>query len=235
MTIPGLQHQTTNVLKAMFSSMMKIDFKKAFPSLYRAPTDRFALVEVPPMRFVMVDGAGDPNAAPSYKQAIEWLFSVSYAMKFSAKASLEKDYVVLPLEGLWWSDDPDDFVARHKDRWRWTMMVMAPDFLDQAMFLAAVEKAEKKLGAPPDSLRLELYDDDEGPTLARLHHEEMPSRGFVFAGKHHEIYLSDARKTEPTKLRTILRQPVSRMSQSDVRPTTSAPQRAPAASRHRDR
>lgn len=203
--------------------MTKIDFKKAFPALYRGPTDRFALVEVPAMRFVMVDGAGDPNAALSYKQAVEWLFSVSYAMKFAAKASLGKDYVVPPLEGLWWADDPADFVARRKDRWRWTMMVMAPDFLDQATFLAAVGKAKRKLGAPPDSLRLELYDegvslqilhigsyDDEGPTLARLHHEEMPSRGFIFAGKHHEIYLSDPRKTEPARLKTILRQPVRR-------------------------
>lgn len=203
--------------------MRKIDFKKAFPELYSAPADRFALVEVPAMRFVMVDGAGDPNAALSYKQAVEWLFSVSYAMKFAAKASLGKDYVVPPLEGLWWADDPADFVARRKDRWRWTMMVMAPDFLDQAMFLAAVGKAKRRLGAPPDSLRLELYDegvslqilhigsyDDEGPTLARLHHEEMPSRGFIFAGKHHEIYLSDPRKTEPARLRTIFRQPVRR-------------------------
>lgn len=174
------------------------------------------------MQFVKIDGKGDPNTAPAYRQAIEWLYSVSYAMKFAAKASKGKDYVVPPLEGLWWADDPADFVARRKERWRWTMMIVAPDFVDPMLFDAAVEKSGKKLGAAPESLRFERlkegtvlqtlhvgsYDDD-GPTLARLHDEEMPSRGLTFAGPHHEIYLSDARKTAPAKLRTILRQPVT--------------------------
>ena len=100
---------------------------------------------------------------------------------------------------------------------------MTPDFLTRAMFKAAIEKTEKKFGAPPESLRMERYIegrsfqilhigryDDEGPTLARLHNEVMPSQGFTFGGKHHEIYLNDARKTEPAKLKTVLRQPVKR-------------------------
>jgi hypothetical protein len=201
--------------------MEKIDFKKTLSALYRAPADRFVRIEVPVMRFVKVDGAGDPNTAPAYKRAVEWLYSVSYAMKFAAKTSLSKDYVVPPLEGLWWSDEPNDFVARRKDRWRWTMMIMAADFLEQTMFEAAVGKSEKKLGAPPESLRMEPYDegsalqimhvgsyDDEGPVLAKLHNDAMPSQRLTFAGPHHEIYLSDPRKTEPAKLKTILRQPV---------------------------
>lgn len=201
--------------------MLKIDFKKTLSQLYSASRKDFMLVEVPAMQFVMIDGDGDPNVAPAYESAIEWLFSVSYAMKFAAKADLQKDYVVPPLEGLWQADDPKDFIARLKEKWRWTMMIMAPDFLDAAMFSSAVEKARRKLGAPPASLRLETYVegpslqilhvggyDDEGPTLARLHNEVMPSRGLTFAGRHHEIYLSDARKTAPAKLRTILRQPV---------------------------
>lgn len=200
--------------------MGKIDFKKTLSALYTAPTDRFVSIEAPPLAFVKVDGAGDPNAAPAHKQAIEWLYAVSYALKFAAKG-LGNDYVVPPLEGLWWADDPSDFAARRKDRWCWTMMVMAPDFIDRPLFEAAVERSRKKLGTPPESLRLERVDegtalqilhigsyDDEGLTLARLHEEEMPSRGFAFAGPHHEIYLSDARKTKPAKLRTILRQPV---------------------------
>ena len=203
--------------------MEKIDFKKSFPGLYKPPVDRFVSVDVPMMQFVKVDGRGDPNKAPAYKQAIEWLYSVSYATKFAAKAAKGKDYVVPPLEGLWWADNPADFVARRKERWRWTMMIMAPDFIDMMLFDAAVEKAVKKLGAAPGSLRLERLEegavlqilhvgsyDDEGPTLARLHDEEMPSRGLTFAGPHHEIYLSDPRKIEPAKLRTILRQPVKR-------------------------
>jgi hypothetical protein len=201
--------------------MDKIDFKKTHPELYRPSARDFALIDVPTMQFVMVDGLGNPNAAPSYTRAVEWLFSVGYAMKFAAKASLEKDYVVPPLEALWWADDPADFVARRKERWRWTMMIMAPDFIGRKMFEAAREKMERKLGAPPESLRLEKYAeglslqilhigsyDDEGPTLARLHDEVMPSRGFTFGGKHHEIYLSDARKIEQAKLKTVLRQPV---------------------------
>jgi hypothetical protein len=201
--------------------MDKIDFKKAHPELYRPSAIDFALIDVPAMQFVMVDGEGNPNTAPSYKRLVEWLFSVSYAMKFSAKASLNIDYVVPPLEGLWWADDPADFVARRKDRWRWTMMIMAPDFLTTAMFKAATEKTKKKLDSPPESLRMEKYRegrsfqilhiggyDDEGPTLARLHDEVMPAQCVTFGGKHHEIYLSDARKTEPARLKTILRQPV---------------------------
>jgi len=202
--------------------MEKIDFKKTLKALYHAPTDRFVLIEVPVMRFVMVDGSGDPNSAPAYKQAVEWLYAVSYAMKFAAKASMNRDYTVPPLEGLWWADDPSDFIARRKERWHWTMMIMAPDILDPEMFEVAVDKTSKRLGLPPESLRLEAYDeglslqimhvgsyDDEGPILAKLHDEEMPSRVLVFGGPHHEIYLSDPRKVEPGKLKTLLRQPVA--------------------------
>jgi hypothetical protein len=173
------------------------------------------------MHFVMVDGVGDPNKAAGYAAALEWLYSVSYAMKFAAKAALGKDYVVPPLEGLWWADDPSAFVTRRKDDWRWTMMIMVPGFVTQAMFAAAVEKARGKLGEPPATLRREALDeghclqtlhvgsyDDEGPVLARLHGEIMPAGGWTFAGPHHEIYLSDPRRTEPAKLKTVLRQPV---------------------------
>ena len=199
--------------------MDKIDFRKTLAS-YQA-TKTIELIDVPAMQFVMVDGASDPNTAPAYKTAIEWLYSTSYALKFASKAALGRDHIVPPLEGLWWADDPEDFVARRKDNWRWTMMIMAPDFITDAMFADAIAKAANKLGQAPGTLRLELYDegqclqvlhigsyDDEGPTLARLHDVEMPQRGLAFNGRHHEIYLSDARRTEPSKLKTILRQPV---------------------------
>ena len=201
--------------------MVKIDYKSAQPDLYRPSAKDFTRVDVPAMQFVMVDGAGDPNTAPAYVLAIQWLYSVSYAMKFAARAGLQVDYVVPPLEGLWWADDPSDFVARRKDRWRWTMMIRAPEILPRALYDAAVTKATLKLGTPPGSLRLEsLVEglslqilhigsyDDEAPTLARLHDEVMPAQGLTFAGKHHEIYLSDPRKTDPSRCRTILRQPV---------------------------
>jgi hypothetical protein len=199
----------------------KIDFKKTFSTLYSARAGDFATIDVPAMQFVKIDGMGDPNSDPAYKRAIEWLYSLSYAMKFAAKAALQKDYVVPPLEGLWWADDPDDFVARRKHLWRWTMMIMVPWFVDRSIYEAALAKTRDKLGEPPPSLRLEPLDegrclqtlhvgsyDDEGPTLARLHTVIMPKEGLTFAGPHHEIYLSDARRTPPEKLRTILRQPV---------------------------
>lgn len=201
--------------------MDKIDFKTTLKHLYQPGSREFSFVDVPAMQFVMVDGHGDPNTAPSYKSAVEWLFSVSYALKFAAKAQLATDYVVPPLEGLWWADDPQDFVARNKARWRWTMMIMAPHFITAEMFAAAVAKSGDKLGTPPESLRLEtLHEgrclqimhlgsyDEEGPALEHLHEVEMPGRGLVWNGHHHEIYLSDPRKTASAKLKTILRQPV---------------------------
>lgn len=205
--------------------MEKIDFKKSLKTLYNAPAERFARVDVPQLRYVMVDGEGNPNTAAAYKTAVEWLFSVSYAMKFASKRELGKDYVVPPLEGLWWADDPADFTARRKEQWRWTMMVMAPDFVGQSLYEAALAKTRAKLTEPPETLRLDsLIEglslqtlhigsyDDEGPILAHLHEELMPAEKLDFNGKHHEIYLSDPRKTLPDRLKTILRQPVKVMN-----------------------
>ena len=202
-------------------TLEKIDFKKALKPLYNPPTGTFVTVDVPEMNFVKMDGQGDPNSAPAYRLAVEWLYGISYAMKFAARAALGKDYVVPPLEGLWWADDASDFIAGGKDRWKWTMMIMVPDFITRDMFDDAVAKTAKKLGPVPQNLRLELYAeglslqtlhlgayDEEGPVLARLHDEVMPTSGLTFNGLHHEIYLSDPRKTEPSKLKTILRQPV---------------------------
>lgn len=204
--------------------MTKLDLKKAHRELFNPPKDNFAEVVVPTMPFVKVDGAGDPNTADEYKIAVEWLYGVSYAMKFTAKEALNRDYVVPPLEALWWADDPETFVRREKDRWCWTVMIMAPDFVTDAMFDKGVAKIAAKRRDRPPSLRFEPYDegwslqilhvgsyDDEGPTLKRLHEEVMPSLKATFNGAHHEIYLSDPRKTEPAKLKTILRQPIRKI------------------------
>ena len=200
--------------------MDKIDFKAELKHLYQPGTRDFVFVDVPAMDFVMDDGQGDPNTAPSYRAAVEWLYGVSYAMKFASK-DLGQDYFVPPLEGLWWADDPKDFVAKNKSNWRWTMMVMVPDFITRAMYEAALEKSAEKLTDAPASLRFETYAegralqimhlgsyDDEGPALEHLHEVEMPGRKLVHNGHHHEIYLNDPRKTAPAKLKTILRQPV---------------------------
>ena len=199
----------------------KIDFKKTLKSYFNPPVGEFVEIEVAEMQFVKVDGAGDPNTAPAYRVAVEWLYGVSFAMKFASKSEIGMDYVVPPLEGLWWADDPESFVTREKDKWHWTMMIMVPEFVTSAMFDRAVGKVSKKAGEPPQSLRMETFAegaslqtmhigsyDDEGPTLARLHDVIMPEKHLAFNGPHHEIYLSDPRRTEAAKLKTILRQPV---------------------------
>lgn len=203
--------------------MDKIDFRKTMSALYAPSAKDFAVVEVPAMHFVMVDGQGDPNKAADYERGLNWVYSVSYGMKFACKADLGRDYTVPPLEALWWADDMADFTAGRKDAWRWTQMIMVPDFVNRDMYDAAVEKARKKLGAPPESLRFERFAeglsvqilhigsyDDEAPTIRRLHHEFLPQNGLVENGHHHEIYLSDPRKVEAAKLKTILRQPVKK-------------------------
>jgi hypothetical protein len=201
--------------------MNKLDLKKDHRELFNPPKDRFVEVTPPAMQFVKVDGAGDPNSVGAYRTAVEWLFGVSYAMKFAAKSQLKRDYVVPPLEALWWADDHSAFVRREKDSWRWTAMIMAPEFVTITHFDAAVAKTHLKRNDCPTSLRFETFAegrslqimhigsyDDEGPLLARLHDEVMPSLGVTFDGPHHEVYLSDPRKTEPARLRTILRQPI---------------------------
>lgn len=207
--------------------MDKVDFKMALKHLYRPSAKEFAVVEVPPFQYLMIDGHGDPNTAPAYAEAIEALYAVAYKIKFASKKELGRDYVVPPLEGLWWAGDMAAFTtARDKTAWSWTMMIMQPLWIAPDMFQAAVGQVEAKKTLPAlPKLRLEAYAeglsvqilhigsyDDEGPVLERMHHQFIPGQGLEMAGKHHEIYLTDARKTPPEKLRTVLRQPVRALS-----------------------
>lgn len=189
---------------------------------YRAPKGRFDFVEVPELRFAMVDGHGDPNTAPEYAEAVEALYAFSFAAKFASKRELGSDYVVGPLEGLWSAADPSTFITREKSAWEWTMLIWQPDWLTPELIAAALEQASAKAsgagrlrvgplaeGTCVQTLHLGSYD-DEGPLLARLHDEFMPEHGLRFNGRHHEIYLGDPRRTPPERLRTILRQPVAR-------------------------
>jgi hypothetical protein len=204
--------------------MSKIDFKKELKHLYRPSPKEFVVVDVPPMKFLMIDGHGDPNTAQEYQDAVEALYAVAYKLKFTSKKELGKDYVVPPLEGLWWAEDMETFTtARDKSAWDWTMMIMQPEWITQEMVGEAVGQVQKK-GLPALSkLRLETYHeglavqilhigsyDDEAPTIARMH-AFIDENGYEPAGKHHEIYLSDPRKVAPEKLKTVLRQPVRKI------------------------
>ncbi len=204
--------------------MKKMDFKNELKHLYQPHKKDFQIVEVPDMQFFKVDGHGDPNVAPEYTAAIEALYAMSYKVKFYSKKE-EKDYVVPPLEGLWWAEDMDSFSsARDKSLWDWTMMIMTPEWITAEMVTEARAEVIKKKELPAlEKLRWDVYQeglavqilhlgsyDDEGPVLARLHDQWMPENGYLFNGLHHEIYLSDPRRVEPSKLKTILRQPIKK-------------------------
>jgi hypothetical protein len=203
--------------------MVKIDFKKEYKALYKPPKRDFVVIEVPKMQFLMVDGHGDPNTAQVYKQAVEALYAVAYKIKFISKKD-GNDYVVPPLEGLWWAETMDLFsTQRDKSTWDWTMMIMQPEWITQEMVTDAIHQVKDKDLAALPLMRFESYYeglsaqimhigsyDDEGPTLMRLHQQWIPQNGYVENGKHHEIYLSDPRRTAPEKLKTVLRQPVKK-------------------------
>lgn len=201
--------------------MKKVDLKKELKQLYQASAKEVVQVEVPSFRFLMVDGQGDPNKSPEYAQAVEALFSVSYTAKFMIKKGpQELDYSVLPLEGLWWADDMSTFAANNKESWKWTMMIMQPHFVAVEVIKAAIAAVASKKQLPGiGKLRLEEFAEgrcaqvlhvgpfsEEGPTIERLHAFIHARSGL--AGKHHEIYLSDIRRADPSKWKTIIRQPM---------------------------
>ena len=201
--------------------MSKIDLKKEMKPLYQPTTREVVQIEVPTQKYLMVDGEGDPNTSQEYAHAVETLFSVSYTAKFMVKKGPQSiDYSVMPLEGLWWADDMSAFVANDKAKWKWTMMILQPSFVANEIIDAAVAEVRRKKNLPGiDRLRLENFSEglcaqilhvgpfsEEGPTIERLH-EFIDSRSGR-RGKHHEIYLSDIRRADPKKWKTIIRHPM---------------------------
>ena len=180
------------------------------------------LVEVPELGFLMIDGEGDPASSPLYTDAVETLYAVAYAARFDLKRTEAVDAKVMPLEGIWWTEASGDVWASRAD-WRWTMMIAVPDALSEAVLERALAKAAPK--RPPkslDRLRLERfaegsaaqvlhvgpYGEAERPTVERLH-AYIAEEGLSERGRHHEVYLGDARRTAPERLTTIIRQPVT--------------------------
>ena len=202
--------------------MGKLDLKKELPDYFKVGSSAFSIVALPAFRYFMVDGEGDPNTATAYSDAITLLYAASYSLKFLSKKERAFDYVVPPLEALWWSADMSDFESGRKDQWKWTAMIMVPEqvsgeLIDQALANLAIKRPDLQLsllrvdelneGRCVQILHLGPYE-QEGLTLRRMHREFLPENGFTFAGKHHEIYLSDPRKSAPEKIKTILRQPI---------------------------
>ena len=202
--------------------MEKIDYKKELEHLYKHSTNTVGIVEVPQMNFLMIDGKGDPNTSRSFQDAIEALYPLSYALKFMVKKSRsEIDYVVMPLEGLWWAEDIHSFSLENKDDWKWTLMIMQPELINKGMVQNAIEQIGSK--KDPRSLPLVTFESfaegkavqimhigpfsEEGPTVEKVH-AFIDDIGYKRNGKHHEIYLSDIRRVAPEKLRTIIRHPI---------------------------
>lgn len=190
----------------------KIDVKTSMDS-YRAKAGAVRILELPPLRYLAVDGQGDPNTQP-YRDAIEKIYSVAYPLKFASKKA-GRDYVVPPLEALWSASDMAAFTDRRdKAQWHWTILNLVPEWVDDdavaALTVDGVRLEQLDEGLCVQTLHRGPFD-DEGPTLARLHDEFIPEKGLTMTGRHHEIYFSDARRADPAKFRTILRQPVARV------------------------
>jgi hypothetical protein len=205
--------------------MEKFDYRKECKELY-LPKNAPAVINVPEMRFIMVDGKGDPNGK-EYAVAVQVLYALSYTIKMSKNRPEDfYDYVVFPLEGLWWTNGPLENYER-KD-WLWTAMIRKPDFVTQAVFDAALETAKKKKPGI-DISKAELRNFTEGMCVQMMHigpYSEEPAnvqkmQEYIKTKnwkdvtgnirKHHEIYLSDPRKTAPEKLKTVLRHPVEQI------------------------
>ena len=201
--------------------MARIDLKRELKHLYSPSAKAVVEVDVPALRFLMIDGQGDPNTTPAYAEAVEALFSVSYTAKFMVKRAAGIDYAVMPLEGLWGADDHAAFAANDRARWRWTMMILQPDVVEDAVLEAAITQVRDRKRLPAvHRLRLESFVEgrcaqvlhvgpftEEGPTIERLH-AFIAERGRL-ADKHQEIYLSDIRRAHPAKWRTVIRQPMA--------------------------
>lgn len=199
--------------------MEKVDHKKLYKEFY-SPPKKPSIVDVPVFNFVMIDGRGDPNTSEAYQEALMALYSVAYTTKFALKKEGISDFAVMPLEGLWWSKGEQLDLTR-KDDWSWTSMIMQPEKVSKLHIDSALKQAAEKKDLPSLSkIRFEPYHEglsvqimylgpysEEGPTINSLH-EFADKQGFKLRGKHHEIYLSDPRRTAPEKLRTVIRQPV---------------------------
>ncbi|MEO7297116.1 MAG: GyrI-like domain-containing protein [Verrucomicrobiota bacterium] len=201
--------------------MEKIDLKKELKPFYRASAAEVVQVDLPPLRYLMIDGKGDPNTSLEYAQAVEALFTVSFTAKFAVKKGAQAtDYAVMPLEGLWWAEDMSVFVADDKKNWNWTMMILQPAFATDAVIHDAMTQVARKKKLPAIAkLRLEEFSEgrcaqilhvgpftEEGSTIMRVHEFIAARSGLT--GKHHEIYLSDIRRADPKNWKTILRQPM---------------------------
>ena len=218
--------------KKMEQKPEKLDYKKVYKDLY-LPKTKPSVIDVPEMIFIMVDGKGDPNTSEAYKTAMEILYGLSFGIKMSKMSGTQPEgyfeYVVPPLEGLWWGEDGyfDGRTITDKDKFCWTAMIRQPEFVTQEVFESAKKALQKK---KPDldlsPARLAKYTEglccqvmhigpyDNEPAAIEKLEQFIADSGFVtdIGGNrlHHEIYLGDPRRTAPERLKTVIRHPVKK-------------------------
>lgn len=201
--------------------MTNIDYKKELSELYKPSAKKVSEIDVPPMKYLMIDGKGAPTSE-LYADSVAALYALSYGLRAISKAN-EIVYSVLPLEGLWEEAGRTDHTpgVLDKNNFVWTMMIMQPEHITEAMFAEAVETIRKKKNPQRlDDVRFETFHEglslqilhigsyDDEPATVQLILDKMQESGYTYNGKHHEIYLNDPRKVEAAKLKTIIRYPV---------------------------
>lgn len=205
------------------STVKKFDFKKEYPDFYNTSKDNVKIIDIPPMKFLMLDEKGNPNM-PEFQNAVQALYATAFPLKMGIKKkNAAKDYVIPPLEGLWYMDNMAEWSMDHKEKWHFTLMIRVPDYVTDSQVKDVTLAAKKKKDLPAlDKIRLESYTeglsmqlmhigpyDNEPPNIQKMH-EFAKKQGYQLTGKHHEIYLSDPRKGDPAKMKTILRQPLKK-------------------------
>ena len=207
---------------------MPFDFKKEYKEFYM-PKGKPEIVTVPKMNYIAVRGKGNPNEeGGDYKKSIELLYGIAYTIKMSKKGDHKIegyfDYVVPPLEGFWWQDNVDGIDYSHKENFQWISVIRLPDFVTKADFDWAVDEATRK--KKMDFSKVEFLEIEEGLCVQCMHsgsYDEEPATVAAMdkfiadngyendisdTRRHHEIYLSDARKVAPEKLKTVIRHPI---------------------------
>lgn len=211
--------------------MKILDLKKQYKHLYQPSAKKIEMIQVPRLQFAMVDGyiekGSVPGKSPSFAEATQALYSLSYTLKFTLKKRKTNaiDYPVMALEGLWWVED-GKFEIFRKDNWFFTLMILQPDVIKPQVFEEAREQVRRKKGDSEMLSKVRLAHFEEGPCVQVMHigpyatepatidrmHEFMAENGLKDNvgpnGKHHEIYMSDPRRVAPEKMKTVLRHPV---------------------------
>ncbi len=206
-------------------SYKKFDYKKEFPDIYTASPTEPKIVDIPNMKFFIIDGKGDPNTSEEFKEAIKTLYSASFTlkMKFIKKETPKKDYVVPPLEALWFVEGNKPWSMEEKENWCFRLMIRIPDFAKDIQIQKAIQSLEEKKDLPMLS-KLKVEEFHEGLCAQILHigpynkeietieklYKFIKDKGYKLRDKHHEIYLSDPRRCKPQNLKTILRQPIKK-------------------------